>query len=68
MQHSIKNIAEKYSEISEKRKDKKLFIKDDFINFAKNNIKKYSLIEIENDLLVSTWDSDNLIEDYRKTL
>ena len=34
MQHSIKEIAKVYSEISEKRKDKKLFKFDDFINFA----------------------------------
>jgi hypothetical protein len=68
MQHSIKFIAEQYSEISEKRQDKKRFISQDFINFAKDNKEKYSLIESGEDLLVSTWYSDDLINDYRKTL
>lgn len=40
MQHSVKYIAEKYSEISSKRGDKNLFIKEDFIRFAQENIKK----------------------------
>lgn len=68
MQHSVKEIAKRYSEISAKRNDKKLFKFDDFINFAKENKKKYSLIENDGDFLVSTWYSDDLIEDYRRTL
>ena len=68
MQHSVKEIAKRYSEISTKRKDKKLFKFNDFINFAKENKKKYSLIENDDDFLVSTWYSDDLIEDYRRTL
>ena len=68
MQHSVKEIAKRYSEISTKRKDKKLFKFDDFINFAKENKKRYSLIENGDDFLVSTWYSDDLIEDYRQTL
>jgi hypothetical protein len=68
MQHSVKEIGERYSEISMKRKDKKLFKFDDFIKFAEENKKKYSLIENGVDLLVSTWYSDDLIEDYRNTL
>jgi hypothetical protein len=68
MQHSVKEIAKRYSELSTKRKDKKLFKFDDFINFAKENKKKYSLIDNGEDLLVSTWYSDDLIEDYRNTL
>jgi hypothetical protein len=51
-----------------KRKDKKLFKFDNFIKFAQENKKKYSLIENGVDLLVSTWYSDDLIEDYRNTL
>ena len=66
MQHSVKWIAKNYSEISSKRKDKKLFKFDDFINFAKENKKKYSLIENGEDLLVSTWYSDALIEDFNR--
>jgi hypothetical protein len=68
MQHSVKEIGKRYSEISMKRKDKKSFKFDDFINFARENKKKYSLIENGEDLLVSTWYSNDLIEDYRKTL
>ena len=68
MQHSVKEIAKRYSEISEMRKDKKLFKMEDFVNFAKENARKYSLIEHGDDLLVSTWHSDDLINDYRKTL
>ena len=68
MQHSVKEIGEMYSELSEKRKDKKLFKSDDFFNFAKENKGKYSLIESGEDLLVSTWYSNDLIEDYRKTM
>jgi hypothetical protein len=68
MQHSVKEIAKRYSEISEMRKDKKLFKMEGFVNFAKGNVRKYSLIEHGDDLLVSTWHSDDLINDYRKTL
>ena len=50
------------------RKDKKLFKMEGFVNFAKENARKYSLIEHGDDLLVSTWHSDDLINDYRKTL
>ena len=68
MQHSVNEIAKRYSEISEKRNDKKLFKMDDFISFAKENKVKYSLIEHGDDLLVSTWYSNDLINDYRNTL
>ncbi len=68
MQHSVKEIAKRYSEISTNRNDKKLFKFDDFINFAKENKKKYSLIENDDDFLVSTWYSNDLIEDYILTL
>jgi hypothetical protein len=68
MQHSVKEIANRYSELSNKRKDKKRFLESDFIQFANDNKKKYSIIENGDDLLVSTWYSDELIEDYRKTL
>jgi hypothetical protein len=68
MQHSVKEIANRYSELSDKRKDKKRFLESDFIQFANDNKKKYSIIENGDDLLVSTWYSDELIEDYRKTL
>jgi hypothetical protein len=68
MQHSVKNIGTNYSEISEARKDKKRFNKDDFFNFANLNKDKYKLIELNNDLYVSTWYSDSLIKDYIKQI
>ncbi len=68
MQHSIKEIAKRYSELSDKRKDKKRFSESGFIQFAKDNKKKYYLTENGDDSLVSTWYSNELIEDYQKTL
>lgn len=68
MQHSLKEIAKSYSEISNKRNDKKLFNYDNFIKFASENKNKYSLVEKGDDLLVSTWYSNDLIDDYRKTI
>lgn len=68
MQHSVKEIAKNYSRISYKRGDKKLFNYEEFLRFAYENKLKYSLIENGDDLLVSTWYSNNLINDYRNTL
>jgi len=68
MDHPIKEIAKRYSELSDLRKDKKRFVGSDFIQFAKDNKNKYYLIEDGDDLLVSTWHSNDLIEDYQKTL
>ena len=68
MQHSVKEIAKRYHSISEKREDKKRFQYLDFLEFAKNNTKKYSLIENGEDFLVSTWYSNDLIDDYIKTI
>lgn len=68
MQHSVKEIGKRYSELSSKRNDKKLFKFDEFVDFAKENKKKYSLIEHGDDFLVSTWYSDDLIEGYIRTL
>jgi hypothetical protein len=68
MQHSVKEIAKSYSEISDRRKDVKRFVESAFIQFANDNKKKYSLIKNGDDLLVGTWYSNELIGDYRKTL
>jgi hypothetical protein len=68
MQHSVKDIAKRYSEISAKRKDNKLFNSDNFIKFAKDNKNKYSLIENGDDFLVGTWYCNDLIDDYRKSI
>ena len=68
MQHSINRIAEDYADISERRKDVNRFVAKIFVDFAKANINKYSLVASGEDLVVSTWYSSNLIEDYRKTI
>ena len=68
MQHSVKNIAHNYEKVSVMRKDKKQFNSKDFFNFANENKKKYSIIENVDDLLVSTWYSDDLIKDYKLTI
>ena len=68
MQHSVKEIPKRYSEISSKRKDENLFEYNSFIEFAKENKSKYSLIENGDDFLVSTWYSNDLINDYRKQI
>lgn len=68
MQHSVKDIAKRYSEISLLRQDKNLFIYNDFVKFSNDNKIKYSLIENGDDFLVSTWYSSDLINDYRKTI
>lgn len=68
MQHSVKFIGEQYQELSEMRKEKKPFSKEEFFKFAKERSKKYSIIESGDDLLVSTWYSGDLIEDYKQTL
>lgn len=68
MQHSVKEIGKSYETLSTMRNDKIKFSAEDFFKFAKNNIKKYSIIENYDDLLVSTWHSDSLISDYRKSI
>lgn len=68
MQHSIKQIAHQYSRISEKRNDKNKFIYEDFLKFASDNMNKYKLIKTDDDFLVSTWYSGDMIDDYIKTL
>jgi hypothetical protein len=67
MQHSIKFIGNQREELSLMRKEKNPFNAEDFFNFAKSNNKKYSIIENGTDLLVSTWYSGDLIDDYNKT-
>lgn len=66
MQHSVKHIGEEHQKISELRKDKVPFDAKNFFNFAKSKIGKYHLVENGDDLLVSTWYSNDLIADYKK--
>jgi len=68
MQNSVKQIAKAYAELSDKRQDKHRFSEQGFIDFAKANKSLYRLVERDDDLLVGTWDCNQLIDDYRKTL
>jgi hypothetical protein len=68
MQHSVKEIGKRYQAISDKREDKLRFNAQNFYIFALSNQKKYSIVPNGQDLLVSTWHSDDLIENYKKTL
>ena len=68
MQHSIKQIAKMYSNLSNLREEKKKFDADDFIRFAKKYEKKYQIVEVDDDFLISTWNSDRLIDDYKRTI
>lgn len=65
MQHSVKYIGSIYEQLSNMRNDIIKFNIPNFLNFAKQNTKKYQLIEGKNgDFFVSTWFSDALINDY----
>lgn len=68
MLHLIKDIANRYSEISQLRNDKKPFNSKDFIVFAYDNIDKYSLLEKNGELYVYSFYVDQLIQDYKNTL
>lgn len=68
MQHSVKEIGRRNSKLSKRRDDNKLFNYNDFLKFASDNKKRYSLIESGEDLLVSTWDSDDLVNDYKNNI
>lgn len=64
MQHSVKQIGSNYEHFSILRKEKPQFNKQHFFEFAKLNMKKYSIIVNGDDLLVSSWYSDSLMNDY----
>lgn len=66
MQHSVKQIGENRQELSELRNEQNRFLQDDFFKFAENNKEKYHLVENGKDLLVSTWYSNSLINDFKK--
>jgi hypothetical protein len=68
MEHSVKKIAKNRAELSDLRKDKKRFSETGFFEFAKQNKKKYQLSEYGDDLIATTWFTNDLIEDYLKTL
>jgi len=68
VQHSVKYIGKSSEDLSEKRGDEKRFNAEDFFNFAKGRMNRYSLIENGDDLLVSTWFSGDLIDDYKNQI
>ena len=71
MEHSVKEIGKRYSKISRKRKDKKLFDFDKFMKFAKDNMKKYQLLKseyIDGDFTITTFHTNDLINDFKNTL
>jgi hypothetical protein len=68
MQHSIITIGIRYQELSEMRNDDPKFVAKDFFDFAKKNKDKYSIFDCGHDLYVSTWHSDELINDYKRSL
>ena len=68
MEHSVKDIGQRYQELSQQRKENPIFESEKFFEFAKQNSNKYSNIEDGEDLLVSTWYSDKLIEDFKNIL
>lgn len=68
MQHSVKNIGVRYENLSIMRNEKNQFKKEEFFRFAKTNEAKYSIIECDDDLLVSTWHIDALINDYKASI
>lgn len=68
MEHSVKEIAKDRAKWSDLRKDKKRFSETGFFEFAKKNKNKYRLSEDGDDLIATTWFTNDLIEDYIKTL
>lgn len=68
MQHNVNFIGKNLEMLSSLRNESPRFSADDFTEFARKNAKKYSIIEIGDALLVSTWYSNDLINDYEKTL
>ena len=68
MLQSVKNIGQDYEELSVMRNDKYQFKAADFFQFASENKNKYSIVVNGDDLLVSTWYSNDLTNDYRNTI
>lgn len=68
MQHSVKHIANMYAKLSALRKDRPAFDQEKFLKFARDNKLKYQLSEETGELTVSTWNSEDLVEDFKKLL
>lgn len=68
MLHSVKQIASNLSEISILRKDKPLFSKEAFLQYAKDHKQKYQMEWHLGELHVSTMFSDDLTKGFEQTL
>lgn len=68
MEHSIKRIGKDYESLSIMRNDKNQFNSDLFFQYAKDNMDKYGIIQIGDDLYVGTWHCNSLINDYKLTI
>ena len=68
MQHSVKHIANLHAQLSAIRKDRPGFDPEKFLKFARANKRKYQLSEETGELTVSTWNSEDLVEDFKKLL
>ena len=68
MQHSVKHIANMHAKLSALRKERPAFDQEKFLKFARDNKLKYQLSEETGELTVSTWNSEDLVEDFKKLL
>lgn len=68
MVHSVTEIGQTQARIYNRTHRLKTFDEKAFLEFAAVNVEKYNLIQDGNDLLVTTWHSDELVKDYLKTL
>ena len=57
-----------HAKLSALRKDRPAFDKEKFLKFARDNKLKYQLSEETGELTVSTWNSEDLVEDFKKLL
>jgi hypothetical protein len=57
-----------HAKLSALRKDRPAFDQEKFLKFARDNKLKYQLSEETGELTVSTWNSEDLVEDFKKLL
>ena len=57
-----------HAKLSALRKDRPAFDREKFLKFARDNKLKYQLSEETGELTVSTWNSEDLVEDFKKLL
>ena len=57
-----------HAKLSALRKDRPAFDQEKFLKFARDNKLKYQLSEETGELTVSTWNSEDLVEDFKKLI